>query len=101
MSELTDRLDYVDAHADRGSQSGELVSELLDALPAQNAEIREQAKREQYEADCKAACIYCEKKIPFLAGTFDAHSTSRSGWSLCDAHAIRAAWAKAHPEAKL
>ena len=84
---------------------------LLALLPAHDAEIRAQAKREQMEADCRVACCLCQNQLiqgpavfrqPFGAGIPSTASPawlhgSASGYP-CEASAIRAAWAKKHPE---
>jgi hypothetical protein len=99
MSKLTEYL------AESGWDNPNLKEAVLELLPAHDAEIREQAKREQMEADCKVACWAChEKDAPVYIGGGEWVHEDRSIESddvegdTCEASAIRAAWAKAHLE---
>lgn len=100
MSELTNLL----AHARTWTSEGMLsvIKFVEKLLPAHEAEIREQAKREQMEADCREWCSLCCDGPPELLpedsviGSPFWHEKPRSGF--CRAGFLRAAWAKAHPE---
>lgn len=67
-------------------------------LPAHDAEIREQAKREQLEADCAAICTACSCNRPYPDGFYYAHVASDGFTTLCHASLIRAAYDKARRE---
>jgi len=78
-------------------------------LPAHDAEIREKAMQAQMEADCGAACGFCQHGVPavlhptksaFGAAQW-AHKDSDGVWRyLCSASTIREAFAKAEQERK-
>lgn len=76
-------------------------------LPAHDAEIREQAMREQMEADCKAICEDCRAGFwprgPRKA-SWSMHERRRNGrvesQRTCDAYVIRRVFAKAEQERK-
>jgi len=68
-------------------------------LPAHDAELREQAKREQMEADCAVVCRRCrEGESVFPDDVGEAVHPSLFGNVPCRAWDIRAAYAKAHRE---
>jgi len=84
--------------------------------PAHDAETREQAMREQMEADCKEVCLFCGndftayEKTPqkrFAADDFvhvrkeeSSPDVFLNDYEDCCANDIRTAYAKAHPKAK-
>src|SRR6185437_12934339 len=71
----------------------------LPVLPAHDAEIREQAMREQMEADCAVVCRRCrEGESVFPDDVGEAVHPSLFGNVPCRAWDIRAAYAKAHRE---
>lgn len=116
MSKLTDRLDDLarrglsdnDLCADQDDLAVHLADELRSLLPAHEAEIREQAQREQFNAHCAAACALCdaERSCTRVDGMDRAvvHAGLDAWWhpghGYCLASPIRAAYAKAHREVK-
>jgi len=102
MSELKDRLE-----ADCGDhcRANCVLCRLRSMLPAHDAEIREQTKREQMEADCAAICADCRAGFwprgPRKA-SWSMHERRRNGQveyqRTCDAYVIRRVFAKAEQE---
>lgn len=109
MSELTERLEADCGDHCRATCPFCIIRGLL---PAHDAEIALAAKREQMEADCRAACLLCKwtvtdpdvrpsVHVPVTASSRSEFKASR-GWrhgnTSCQAGHIHEAWAKDHPE---
>lgn len=99
MSKLTDYIAAVAAGYYDDPTVAAIVRHMAELLPAHDAEVREQAMREQMEADCAVVCRRCregESVFPDDAG--EAVHPSLFCNVPCRAWDIRAAYAKAHPK---
>jgi len=74
-----------------------VIRRVQSLLPAHDAEIREQAMREQMEADCRVVCSDCRGNGARFDSKYECWM--HSSW-FCKADGIRAAYAKDEQERK-
>lgn len=114
LRELLERAsaDYktCDANTDAYHEGASATADAaLEALDEHDAEVALKAKREQYEADCRAACGLCRQWSPMKGWTKPRFNNTTRMWEhmslpegesgpTCDASRVVATWAKDHPE---